>query len=390
MSACSPAAACAAAQTNTDGDALGDACDSDDDNDGQPDTTDNCPLVANATQTNNDGDTQGDACDLDDDNDGVLDTSDNCPKIPNTQQQNNDNDALGDICDPDDDNDGITDTLVLTYGGASQPATAGVMDNCQLIANTNQANNDGDALGDVCDPDDDNDGVTDTTIPTFGGALTPATAGVMDNCQFIANTNQANNDGDLLGDVCDPDDDNDGVTDTLITTFGGALQPATAGVMDNCQFTANTNQANNDGDMPGDLCDLDDDNDGVADFTCSTGVLTLGINGYTCTAGGVLQPVDNCQFTLNGAANGNQADNDGDKIGDLCDPDDDNDGVADQKCSVGTLTLGINGYACTGGGCSSRSTTARSSPTELPPATRRTTTGTRSATSAIRTTTTTE
>jgi CSLREA domain-containing protein len=35
-----------------------------------------------------------------------------------------------------------------------------------------------------------------------------------DNCILDQNTNQANNDADLLGDVCDPDDDNDAVLDS--------------------------------------------------------------------------------------------------------------------------------------------------------------------------------
>ena len=37
----------------------GDICDSDDDNDGVADSSDNCPLVANADQTDTDGDGQG-------------------------------------------------------------------------------------------------------------------------------------------------------------------------------------------------------------------------------------------------------------------------------------------------------------------------------------------
>jgi DNA/RNA endonuclease G (NUC1) len=45
--------------------------------------------------------------------------------------------------------------------------------------------------------DTDADGVPDST----------------DNCPFAANANQANFDGDTLGDACDPDDDNDGVLD---------------------------------------------------------------------------------------------------------------------------------------------------------------------------------
>ena len=64
----------------TIGDAQGDACDADDDNDGINDDVDNCSLNANPGQENNDGDAQGDACDPDDDNnDGVDDVDDAFP-----------------------------------------------------------------------------------------------------------------------------------------------------------------------------------------------------------------------------------------------------------------------------------------------------------------------
>jgi hypothetical protein len=41
------------------------------------------PRAANANQANNDGDVLGDACDTDDDNDTVLDATDNCPLVAN-------------------------------------------------------------------------------------------------------------------------------------------------------------------------------------------------------------------------------------------------------------------------------------------------------------------
>jgi hypothetical protein len=134
-------------QTNNDGDAQGDACDPDDDNDGVLDAApDNCQFVSNGSQTNTDGDAQGDACDPDDDNDGVLDAApDNCALVSNSSQTNTDGDGLGDACDPDDDNDGVGD----------------VQDNCPLNSNASQTNSDLQDGGDACDPDDDNDGLSD-------------------------------------------------------------------------------------------------------------------------------------------------------------------------------------------------------------------------------------
>lgn len=122
-------------QVNTDGDAQGDACDTDDDNDGVSDTTDNCVLTPNQSQVNTDGDAQGDACDTDDDNDTVLDASDNCVLNANTDQKNTDTDSMGDVCDTDDDNDEVLDTT----------------DNCPLVSNSNQLDSDSDGVGNSCD-----------------------------------------------------------------------------------------------------------------------------------------------------------------------------------------------------------------------------------------------
>ena len=90
------------AQTDSDGDGAGDACDpADADADGVSDASDNCPTVANPTQANGDGDGAGDACDpIDADADGIPDAADNCPKVSNADQANGDGDGAGNACDP--------------------------------------------------------------------------------------------------------------------------------------------------------------------------------------------------------------------------------------------------------------------------------------------------
>ncbi|MEJ7766433.1 MAG: thrombospondin type 3 repeat-containing protein [Chitinophagaceae bacterium] len=66
-------------------------------------------------------------------------------------------------------------------------------------ANAPQADSDADGQADLCDTDDDNDGVLDTN----------------DNCGAIANADQLDSDGDGEGNACDIDTDNDGVPDTI-------------------------------------------------------------------------------------------------------------------------------------------------------------------------------
>jgi len=82
---------------------------SDRDGDGVEDSRDNCPLIANADQANFDGDAQGDVCDPDDDNDEVLDTVDACPLIDASgfdADKNGCIDSLGDLPN-------VLNTLVL-------------------------------------------------------------------------------------------------------------------------------------------------------------------------------------------------------------------------------------------------------------------------------------
>ena len=60
-------------------------------------------------------------------------------------------------------------------------------DNCVGLFNPDQRDGDGDGSGDACDPDDDNDGVADTS----------------DNCPTVASSDQTDWDGDGVGNACD-------------------------------------------------------------------------------------------------------------------------------------------------------------------------------------------
>jgi hypothetical protein len=54
---------------------------------------------------------------LDGDADGVPNSADNCPAAANPLQENNDGDSQGDVCDPDDDNDTLSDVDEINLYG---------------------------------------------------------------------------------------------------------------------------------------------------------------------------------------------------------------------------------------------------------------------------------
>jgi hypothetical protein len=83
-------------------------------------------------------------------------------------------------------------------GDADGDGSKDDVDNCVDVANADQADADGDGVGDACEPDTDGDGVIDDT----------------DNCVENANGDQADGDGDGIGDACDTDKDDDGIEDT--------------------------------------------------------------------------------------------------------------------------------------------------------------------------------
>ena len=107
--------------------------------------------------------------DADDDGDGVPNISDNCVNTPNPDQADSDGNGIGDACQ-DTDDDGILD----------------INDNCPEIANSDQADSDGNGIGDSCE-DTDGDSIPD----------------INDNCPDIANPNQEDLNNNGFGDICD-------------------------------------------------------------------------------------------------------------------------------------------------------------------------------------------
>ena len=74
-------------------------CNVDTDRDNIGDGWDNCVETANPAQTDTDGDMVGDACDRDLDNDSVSNEIDNCVSVANSRQEDDDGDLQGDSCD---------------------------------------------------------------------------------------------------------------------------------------------------------------------------------------------------------------------------------------------------------------------------------------------------
>lgn len=261
----------AAESADLDGDGIGDHGDNDTDGDGLL----NDEEVARGTSSNN----------PDSDGDGVVDGSDNCALVGAIAAQDDaDDDGVGDVCDDDADNDGLADSVEETHGTnplKTDTDDDGVGDKIEVDNSTNplSPDSDGDGSADAGDvfpldateqQDGDGDGLGNN----------------QDLCPTVADASNLNTDGDALGNVCDADDDNDGVPDELenkvagmesllrdsdgdgLVDQWGSIHPANLNAgdaADLCPTLARTadNQAEHDFDADGDgfglLCDFSDD-----------------------------------------------------------------------------------------------------------------------------------
>ncbi|KAK1120476.1 hypothetical protein K0M31_012453 [Melipona bicolor] len=250
-------------QEDADRDGLGDACDPDADNDGVLNSSDNCPLISNPGQEDTDRDGP----------DSIGDVCDNCPLVRNPKQEDTDDDGIGDACDRDIDNDGISNNedncpkrKNPNQDDQDMDGIGDACDNCPYSYNEDQSDQDGDGVGDACDNDNDRDrdGVQDDR----------------DNCPDIANPGQNDDDHDGRGNECDDDMDNDGVPNSI----------------DNCPYVYNPDQRHTHHQHVGDACWNDNDNDTVKNTldNCPNNSLiwTTDFRKYTTIA---LDPVGTAQ-----------------------------------------------------------------------------------------------
>ncbi len=203
-----------------------------------------------------------------------------------------------------------------------------LFDNCVYVANADQVDDDDNGIGNACELDFDNDGYENEA----------------DNCPTIPNPTQLNTDMDELGDVCDEDDDADMVLDKFDCS-----------PLDSLRFQLLLGYGDGDADGHGDgepalVCsghELPNEFYEAASDNCPSIPnadqldTDKDLSGDACDLDddndSVEDLVDNCPLVKNK----NQVDFDADLVGDVCDNDQDNDGVLN-----GGDTNPLNPFIC--------------------------------------------
>ncbi|MFQ5446582.1 MAG: hypothetical protein ACE5FF_06580, partial [Saprospiraceae bacterium] len=284
---------------------------------------------------------------------GETDPTDFCDPYTTFSTCDFDGDGIANIDDPDDDNDGVNDADdVNDFFVDSDSDGDGISDDDETGNDgTFDAGIDSDPLN-ACDPDPAALACTGTDLDGDGFfANVPVSDSLFDTddadpCVPAANSPFCDFDGDGTPNADDPDDDNDGVDDIFdADAYNPNSDSDNDGLADNLETHGDSTY---DAGTDTDPLDPDTDNDGIADGTedinqdgelalNETDPLLMDTDGDGLTDGeedvnfnGMLDTLESDPLDIcDPEALSPVCDFDGDGLVNSDDPDDDNDGVAD-------------------------------------------------------------